>query len=177
MDLVIERTARWIEKRYKLNRKYSISRDYSAPRAVQMLDSMLPGKFGPMASEFTIRHLEQDPKTEARMDHKTTQFFLRNLPKVSREHEESNEMPFQEEENISPDFVDYRHVAFQRPRFIAQWTTNDFKWLQSIISKTLLDEDWTDRFSREIRDTLMKGLWTSNPDPLDVHRPDFWEKD
>jgi len=176
VELLIEHAARRVERRYRLNRDFSIGKDYSMPM-VRMIDAMKTGVQESAGNEFAIRNLEQDPKTESKMEHKTAQFFLRNLPRVRREHEEQDEMPFKKEGSARPDFVSDNPVAYQRPRFLNQWSVNDFKWLQVVISKTLRDETWTDRFSREIRETLMRGLWTSNPDPLDLRRPEFWKKD
>ena len=172
MDLMIERSARKVENRYRLRRDFDISRDYSAPKTLQSIESMSLQGAVQIKDQYTIRLLEQDRKTEAKMDHKTAQFFLRNLPKAVMEPHDADEMPFEGCENVRPEPVTFRHVSL-RPRFIRHWSVNDFRWLQDVLRKTLCDENWTDRFSKEIRDTLMKGLWTSNPDPLNVYRHDF----
>ncbi len=178
MDLLIERTARRIESRYRLQRKSIQIGDYRVPVLVRMVQSVKTDAPKLVNADFAIRNLEQEPATDAHMEHKTAQFFLRNLPRVQRSHEEPDMLPLQEDESRSerPDLTPRNLAIYRRPNFIRQWSVNDFRWLQKVLNKTLRQETWTDRFSLEIRETLMKGLWNSNPEPIDIHRPDFWEE-
>ena len=80
MILLIERTAERIESRYGLSRRFELGNEYCVPRMVEQVQVMAGSVAVEPHKEHVIRHLETDFRTETRMEHKTAQFFLRNLP-------------------------------------------------------------------------------------------------
>ena len=180
MRLLSEQFSDHVISRVTFSRRWYEGPSWSAPRTVEVLEELASEVQEPEPLfDFAVRHLDTPASVETQMEDKTPQFFLRNVPRVERMEEDPDFLPFKEEEEaLRPDFDadPARLIRYERPRFIRYFSVYDFKWVQRVLNKTLREETWTDRFSREIRESLMKGLWLSNPDPIDIKRPDFWEE-
>ena len=180
MKLIVEDFSGYVLSHVELKRKWSIGLKWIEPRLVESIKRISKSiKVAKPLFEFTTRHIDTPPSIESKMEHKTPQFFLRNIPRIQRMEEDPDALPYKDQGMPVLSKIQIRPaklVYYERPKFIEYFSVNDVKWLQRVLSKTLREEVWTDRFSKEIKESLMTGLWLSNPDPIDIYRPPFWKR-
>ena len=111
------------------------------------------------------RKLAVDPKLDERLEHKTPQFVLRNIPRVQREVDPWIEY------TVTPDarpdqarLLDaVREARYEAPTLVERFSVQVVREALDASDRWMHREDWTRHFSRELKENARGPLWRHDP--------------
>lgn len=108
-----------------------------------------------------------DPKLEEAMEHKTPQFFLRNIPRQERD---PTPAPFDavavERKGYEAALDEARSARHEPPELISEWMLERVRSSRATTIRWLWDEDWTRYVGAEIKKDFKGPLWRYDPDAV-----------
>ncbi len=118
------------------------------------------------AREFPRRMMEPPPDLGRRLEHKTPQFFLRNIPRVERSVEDKPEFTVVQVRDRQAERVitDLRSLRYEPPAFLTEWNLDKVMELRALLRRLFFEEDWTRRFGRELKERVRGPLFRYDPD-------------
>lgn len=118
------------------------------------------------AKEFPRRLMEPPPGLEDRMEHKTPQFFLRNIPRVERSAPDEPEfdVSYVRDREAEATLQALRKMRYKPPEFLKEWNIERVVELREMLKVLVEKEDWTRRFGREIKERIRGPLYKYDPD-------------
>jgi len=117
-------------------------------------------------AEPEARKLAVDPKLDERLEHKTPQFVLRNIPRVQREVDPWIE--YKVTPDARPDqarLLDaVREARYEAPALVERFSVQVVRDALEASDRWLHREDWTRYFCRERKEDARGPLWKQDPD-------------
>ncbi len=116
--------------------------------------------------EFPRRMVEPPPDLGGRLEHKTPQFFLRNVPRVERFVEDEPEFEVKRVRDIEAERVvqRLRALRYEPPAFLTEWNMARVVELRALMRRLFFEDDWTRRFGRELKERVRGPLFRYDPD-------------
>jgi hypothetical protein len=114
-----------------------------------------------------------DAKLEEAMEHKTPQFFLRNIPRLDRD---PTQAPFDavpvERKGYEAALQEARSARHEPPKLISEWMLDRVRAYRATTVRWLWDEDWSRYIGAEIKKDFKGPLWRYDPDEAASTEPD-----
>lgn len=120
--------------------------------------------------EFPRRMMEPPADLQGRLEHKTPQFFLRNIPRVERwvDDEPSFQVVEVRDREAERMLADLRSLRYEPPAFLSEWNITLVNELRALLRRLFFEEDWTRRFGRELKERVRGPLFRYDPDAPDI---------
>lgn len=116
--------------------------------------------------EFPRRMLEPPPDLGGLLEHKTPQFFLRNIPRVERSLEDEPAFEVTRVRDLEAERVvqKLRALRYEPPAFLTEWNLARVVEVRALLRRLFFEEDWTRRFGRELKERVRGPLFRYDPD-------------
>jgi len=116
--------------------------------------------------EFPRRMVEPPQNLDGLLEHKTPQFFLRNIPRIERFVEDSPEFEVTEvrDREAEETLKSLRQMRYRRPEFLTEWNLERVTEFRKLWRRLFFEEDWTRRFGRELKEHVRGPLFRYDPD-------------
>ncbi len=116
--------------------------------------------------EFPRRMVEPPPDLAGRLEHRTPQFFLRNIPRIERTLPDQPEFEVTQVRDLEAEHVvqNLRRLRYERPSFLTEWNLSRVVELRALLRHLFFEEDWTRRFGRELKERVRGPLFRYDPD-------------
>lgn len=116
--------------------------------------------------EFPRRMVEPPSDLAGRLEHKTPQFFLRNIPRIERSTPDEPEFDVARIRDIEAERVvkDLRRLRYEPPTFLTEWNMSRVVELRALLRRLFFEEDWTRLFGRELKERVRGPLFRYDPD-------------
>ncbi len=116
--------------------------------------------------EFPRRMVEPPPDLGGRMEHKTPQFFLRNILRVERFVEDAPEFEVTQVRDLEAENVvqQLRSLRYEPPALLTEWNMTRVVELRALMRRLFFEDDWTRRFGRELKERVHGPLFRYDPD-------------
>jgi len=115
---------------------------------------------------FPRRMKEQPVGLSGRMEHKTPQFFLRNLSRTEVFVDDSPGFEKVETRDPVAEHVveEMLSMRYKPPALIEQWNIDKVKRVRATFRRLLYEDDWARHFCRELKDEVRGPLYKYDPD-------------
>ncbi|MBL6974412.1 MAG: hypothetical protein ISR64_01650 [Deltaproteobacteria bacterium] len=118
---------------------------------------------------FPRRVMDPPDGMDAALEHKTPQYFLRNVGRAERTTDDSPR--FEVEETGDPSMRggvgDLPRMDYEPPALLDRWNLEEVVRVRRLFRDILFDDDWTRRFGREIKERIRGPLFKYDPDVQD----------
>lgn len=165
--LAVERLWPRIAARYH---RAGVAESFAGPRSMEdlplyrMARSLLRRGMSRRGREFPVRTIEPPPEVTAGLEHKTPQFFLRNVGRVERSVEDGLSFEVAEAARVDLGAARAEVRRYRPPELLRRWNIDDVAWLRALVRRVMFEEDWRRRFGRELKERVRGPLFRYDPD-------------
>jgi len=118
---------------------------------------------------FPRRMMEQPAGLDAGLEHKTPQFFLRNVSRTehSLEDRPEFEMVATRDHEDEARVADLLRMRYRPPSMLQKWNIEEVVRVRRMFRRLLFADDWTRHFGRELKERIQGPLFKYDPDAGD----------
>lgn len=171
-ELSVERLGRWLSAKYE---SPVGPEAFTGPASMEdrplyrWTRRLLKARSRLQGRTFPRRVMDPPDGMESTLEHKTPQYFLRNVGRAEHSVDDSPRFEVEEVRDPSAEGLvgDLRSRRYEPPAFLDQWNLEEVVRVRRLFRDILFDDDWTRRFGRELKERIRGPLFKYDPDQTD----------